>query len=66
MGLGGRIRLGLLAMLLRLWRPRRPGNEDQCRQDFSTHPGGKGLRFTERLRNRLRRSWLRYREPPVL
>ena len=53
----------LTAVLFALYTslaPRRPvTGEDLRRADMSAHPGGKGLRFTERLRDRLRRTWLR-------
>lgn len=32
------------------------------RQMPSAHPGAKGLRFTERLRDLMRPKWLRYRQ----
>ena len=36
---------------------------DLADADYSTHPGGKGLRFTDRLRNSFRKTWLRLRKP---
>ena len=42
--------------------PTRPINrQDLARADFSTHPGGKGLRFSERVRDAFRKTWLRLR-----
>lgn len=49
----------ILAMLIRLG-PARPAEGDRADRDgFSTHPGGKGLRFTNRLRDAFRRRWLK-------
>jgi hypothetical protein len=47
--------------ILRLSPPRAISAEDLQRADFRTHPGGKGLRFTKRLREVFRRRWLRLR-----
>ena len=56
MRLAQRLRLAALDFWLRLVRPRTPTREEVARQHFSTHPGGKGLRFTGRLREALRRT----------
>ncbi len=40
-------------------RPISPG--DLADADYSTHPGGKALRFTDRLRDSFRKTWLRLR-----
>ncbi|MHC4715512.1 MAG: hypothetical protein ACYS5V_00945 [Planctomycetota bacterium] len=54
-------RLAALIACLLLRTAPRTGNEGDAarREGFSTHPGGKGLRFTERLRSAFRRRWLR-------
>ena len=51
----------LIACLLLRTAPRAADKRDVARRGFSTHPGGKGLRFTERLRSAFRRKWLRLR-----
>lgn len=55
----------LVAAVMDFWLrvvPARPvSGTDLVRADFSTHPGGKGLRFNERLRNAFRWRWLRLR-----
>ena len=51
----------LVDFVLRIAPPRPISNDDLARHDWSTHPGGKGLRFNERLRDALRRRWLRLR-----
>lgn len=61
MRLPARCRAAAMDLFLRLARPRPIDADDLARADFSTHPGGKGLRFTERLRALLRRRWLRRR-----
>ena len=57
-----RISTAVAGIWLRLARPRKLQPEEIARQDFSTHPGGKGLRISERLRDRLRPRWLRLRK----
>ena len=43
--------------------PRRPVDQKELtRADHSPHPGGKGLRLTERVRDAFRASWLRLRK----
>jgi hypothetical protein len=59
MPLRRRVKAAVLDVLLRVSGPRPIRPPDLARADFSTHPGGKGLRFTRRLRNRLRDRWLR-------
>jgi hypothetical protein len=54
-----RLAAAVLEFLLRVAPPRRPSRQDLQGAEFSTHPGGKGLRFTRRLREALRRRWLR-------
>ena len=53
----------LLDTLIRLSpRARRPlSPRELCRRDWRTDTAGMGLRFTERLRDRWRRRWLRIR-----
>ncbi len=58
-----RLAAAVLDLFLRAAPPRPVRGEDLARADFSTHPGGKGLRFTERLRNAFRRRWLRLWRP---
>jgi len=53
-------RLAAMIAALRLRAAPRPASEREVeRHEFSTHPGGKGLRFTERLRDAFRKRWLR-------
>ena len=61
MGLVRRIKSAVFEFVVRMApaRPVRPG--EGARADFSTHPGGKGMRFTKRLRDRFRNKWLRIR-----
>jgi hypothetical protein len=61
MTLPRRIRAAALDFLLRVSPGRKISPEELARADFSTHPGGKGLRFTNRLREAFRRRWLRLR-----
>ena len=61
MRLAQRLSNAVVHLLLRLGRPRPPSAEEVRRQDFSTHPGGKALRFTERIRDAFRLRWLRLR-----
>jgi len=51
----------LIAWTLLRTAPRPAGEREIARHEFSTHPGGKGLRFTERLRDAFRKRWLRLR-----
>ena len=62
MALIRRIKAAAFAFVMRM-APRRPvGPQELARADHSAHPGGKGLRFTERVRNAFRASWLRLRK----
>ena len=61
MGLGRRIKAAVLDLVLRHWPARPISPEELARADFSTHPGRKGLRFTDRLRQAFLRRWLRLR-----
>ncbi len=61
MELSQRIRAVVFGFVMRLRPPRPPTPDELERQRFSTHPGGKGLRFTERLRDAFRPRWLRIR-----
>ena len=61
MRLPPRLAAAILNFLMRVAPSRPISREELARADFSTHPGGKGLRFGERLRDRLRRRWLRLR-----
>ena len=63
MPLPRKVAAAVAAMLLRLLPARPITQDDLARADFSTHPGGKALRFTERLRAALRRRWLRLSRP---
>ncbi len=56
-----RIKAAIFDFVLRVWPARRPSPEDYARADFSTRPGGDGLRFNQRLRDAFRRRWLRLR-----
>ena len=59
MRLGRKIRSAVVDFLLRLSPPRPVSSKDLRQANFSTHPGGQGLRFTDLLRNRLRAKWVR-------
>ena len=61
MALLRRIRAAAFDFVVRVAPSRKITADDLVRSDSSTHPGGKGLRFTERLRERLRSRWLRLR-----
>ena len=61
MRLAHRIRDAVLEFLLRVSPPREISADELAAADFSTHPGGKGLRFTERLRQAFLRRWIRLR-----
>jgi len=61
MRLPRRIASAFAGLWLRAARPRGPSAEDVARAEFSTHPGRKGLRFSERVRDAFRRNWLRLR-----
>jgi len=63
MRLTRRLAAACVDLVLRVGRGRPVGPDEAARADFSTHPGGKGLRFTERLRSRLRARWLRLWRP---
>lgn len=56
-----RLRAAIAGLFLRTARPRPIDGDDLAQADFSTQPGGKGLRFNERVRNAFRRTWLRLR-----
>ena len=62
------LRLIWLNLFKRVWLrwllSRRPDATPKMvkRQMPSAHPGAKGLRFTERLRDLMRRKWLRYHQ----
>ena len=55
-----RIRAAAVDFVVRVAPSRKITADDRVR-DHRTRPGGKGLRFTERLRDRLRSRWLRLR-----
>jgi len=59
--LASRFLAAAVDLLLRLWPPRPISADELNRAEFSTHPGGKGLRFTRRLRGLFRPRWLRPR-----
>jgi hypothetical protein len=48
-----------LAFALIPWRSARPRDEDFRREIWRTDTRRMGVRFTERLRDRFRRTWLR-------
>ena len=57
-----RIKAAAFAFAMRM-APRRPVDQQELtRADHSPHPGGKGLRMTERVRDAFRASWLRLRK----
>ena len=59
MRLPPRLAAAVFDFLMRVNPPRTPAPQQGRRGDFSTNPGGKGLRFNERLRDHFRRQWLR-------
>lgn len=63
MGLHRRIKAVVFDFVMRV-APSRPVSSDDLieRVDYSANPGGKGLRFTERLRDSFRKKWLRLRK----
>jgi len=61
MRLPRRIAAAVFDFVLRVAPSKPIGADDLARADFSTHPGGKGLRFTERLRAAFRGRWMRLR-----
>ena len=63
MRLPRRIHAAIAGLFLRTARPRPIDGEDLARADLPTQPGGKGLRFNERVRNAFHKSWLRLRRP---
>jgi len=56
-----RIKAGMFDFVTRI-APARPVEAADLARDHRTSPGGKGLRFTERLRRRCRPRWLRTRK----
>ena len=62
MGLTGRIKAAVFDLITRVAPSRPIAPDDLADADFSTHPGGKALRFTERLRDSFRKTWLRLRK----
>ncbi|MDY7009578.1 MAG: hypothetical protein SVV80_02350 [Planctomycetota bacterium] len=62
MGLARRIKAAVFDFVTRVAPSRHIAPDDLADADYSTHPGGKGLRFTKRLRETFRRSWLRLRK----
>ena len=61
MRLPTRLIAAVMDFFLRVAPPRPITGDDLAREEWSTHPGGKGLRFNERLRDAFRRRWLRLR-----
>ena len=59
MRLPRRVKAVLFDFITRVAPTRPVGADDAARRDFSSHPGGKGLRFSERLRDAFRKGWLR-------
>jgi hypothetical protein len=59
MRLSRRLLAAVMDFFLRVAPPRPITGADLGRADFSTHPGGRGLRFNQRLRDAFRRRWLR-------
>ena len=58
-----RIKAAVFDFVMRLAPSRPISHADLTDADFSTHPGHKALRFTERLRDSFRKTWLRLRKP---
>ncbi len=61
MGLTRRIKAAVFDFVMRVAPPRPISHGDLADADYSTNPGHKALRFTERLRNSFRKTWLRLR-----
>ena len=59
----GRIKAAVFDFMMRVAPTKPISHADLADADFSTNPGGKALRFTNRLRNALRHTWLRLRKP---
>lgn len=57
-----RIKAAAFALAMRMAPQRQMDQEELTRADHSPHPGGKGLRLTERVREAFRASWLRLRK----
>ncbi len=55
-----RIKAGMFDLIVRV-APRRSVETKDLTRDHRTSPGGKGLRMNRRLRDRMRRRWLRVR-----
>lgn len=61
MGLPRRIKAAVFDFVMRVAPSKPISHADLADADFSTHPGHKALRFTDRLRDSFRKSWLRLR-----
>ena len=61
MGLTGRIKAAVFDFVTRVAPTRPIAPADLADADFSTNPGHKALRFTNRLRDSFRKNWLRLR-----
>ena len=57
-----RVKAALFELVVRAASTRQIDERDLERKDFSRCPGGKGLRFNERLRDAFRGRWLRIRK----
>lgn len=62
MGFTERIKATVFDFVMRLAPSRPIGSDDLKRADYSTNPGHKALRFTDRLRDSFRKRWLRLRK----
>ncbi len=62
MRLTGRIKAAVFDFVTRVAPPRPIAPSDLADADYSTHPGHKALRFTDRLRDSFRKTWLRLRK----
>ena len=61
MKLAGRIKAAVFDFVTRVAPTKPISHSDLADADFSTNPGHKGLRFTNRLRDSFRKTWLRLR-----
>lgn len=59
MKLTERIKAAVFDFVTRIAPTRPISHTDLADTDYSTNPGHKGLRFTNRLRDALRKRWLR-------
>ncbi len=62
MKLTERIKAAVFDFIMRVVPTKPISHADLADTDYSTNPGHKGLRFTNRLHNTFRKTWLRLRK----